>query len=215
MYSTDYKGFIKNLEEGLKNPLPGQDFQFSMAPEVRREMDYVTPGRPAAVMILLFPDADRIKIVFIKRTEYNGPHSGQISFPGGMFEIFDKDLEATAIRETTEETGISGIKINILGKLSLLHIPVSNFTVHPFVGVLQEIPVFKPDPAEVKYLITEDLSDFFNPFCRIREEWTLFGEAVNVPIFSINSHQIWGATAMILSEFLEVIDRSGLHPGSY
>jgi 8-oxo-dGTP pyrophosphatase MutT (NUDIX family) len=211
MFSTHYKDFIKNLEDGLKDPLPGRDFQFSMAPEVRKEMDYVTPGRPAAVMILLYPESDKIKIVFLKRTEYDGPHSGQISFPGGMFEIFDKDLKATAKRETAEETGISGNKIKVIGKLSLLHIPVSNFTVHPFVGVLQGIPAFKPDPSEVKYIITEDLSDFFSPSCRIKEQWTLFGDAVNVPIFSINSHQIWGATAMILSEFLEVIDRSGLH----
>ncbi len=100
-------------------------------------------------------------MVFIKRNEYDGPHSAQVSFPGGAWENRDRTLQHTAIRETREELGISG-ELEILGSLTDLHIPVSNFLVTPFVGWMAETPLFKPDPTEVQYVIEVPLQSLLS-----------------------------------------------------
>lgn len=157
-------------------------------------------------MILLFQENSEIKITFIKRTEYEGVHSGQISFPGGMKESSDRGLLHTSIRETSEETGIDGEDINILGEISPLFIPVSNFEVKPFVGYLKHTPEFHPDPVEVDHMIIIPLRHFLKKENLKKEKWNLSGEGVWVPFYSFKNYRIWGATAMILSEFLDIIE---------
>ena len=108
------------ISRELEKPLPGERAQYRMAPSSRRLKKYPPPEKEAAVLILLFPSDDDIFITFIRRAEYEGAHSGQISFPGGMVEMTDLSMEDTARRETAEETGIDPLKINLIGKLTPL-----------------------------------------------------------------------------------------------
>ena len=138
-------------------------------------------------------------------------HSGQIGFPGGKYEEIDKNLEATALRESHEEIGIQEQDVQIVGRLSDLYIPVSDFLVHPFVGYLDYAPMFVLQENEVKDILEVDFELFFLPKIlkkmdyRINEKMTLR----DVPYFDINGHVVWGATAMILGELLAIARKIG------
>ena len=190
--------------------LPGPPSAWQrMAPEIRGFPPAGQASRKAAVMILLFPDDDGISFVLIKRTEGKGPHSSQISLPGGMAESNDKNPIETAIRETMEETGVIGKDIKISGKLTDLIIPVSNTEVSPFIGYLDYEPAFNPDPSEVDYLILVPLKTLLDPDIIETEQKSILGKPVRVPCFHLNGEKIWGATAMILSEFIDLVDQAG------
>ena len=133
----DQKIFVQNIRRELGKKLPGQTYQYQMAPDDRRLQNLVKVGKPkdAAVLILLSSFHNGPELVFIKRTLYPGPHSGQISFPGGKADPSDPDLEYTALRETQEEIGVPSKQIRIIGSLTPLEIPVSHFKVHPFIGI--------------------------------------------------------------------------------
>jgi 8-oxo-dGTP pyrophosphatase MutT (NUDIX family) len=189
--------------EILSTKLPGEQAQLRMAPTFRGHIASLNLAKEAAVLALLYPSDGRLHLVFIKRNEYDGPHSAQISFPGGIREEGDLSLEDTALREAREEVGIDG-EIEVLGKLTPLHIPVSNFMVYPFVGWMTFTPLFHPDPSEVQYVVEaalEDLLDLSN-----RDSETLFHHdmPIEAPYFRIGKEKIWGATAMILSELLQL-----------
>jgi 8-oxo-dGTP pyrophosphatase MutT (NUDIX family) len=205
---------ISILERELGKPLPGRDAQYLMAPEFRGMP--VSPGksRDAAVMVCLFPGEKDIELVFIKRPDYEGPHGGQVSFPGGVFENSDADLAETAIRETREEIGIECPRSSVIGSLTPLMIPVSGMKVHPYVAYLDKKPEFTTDAREVDFLIIARLDELLNPSCIVREKWKLHGTEMIVPFYSIKGNVIWGATAMILSEFLVIISSSGPDPRS-
>jgi 8-oxo-dGTP pyrophosphatase MutT (NUDIX family) len=196
--------FIDQLEQALKSKLPGPKAQYKMAPELRLENKHGF-YQNAAVMILLFMRNGTWRTVLMKRPEYAGAHSNQISLPGGKFEEGDTDLEATALREIREEIGIDDSGIRILGKLSHLHIPVSGIEVLPVVGFYPEEPDFQPDPSEVAYLIETPLKDLMDPLNAREKFRTLMCKMVRVPYFQIGKEHVWGATAMILSEFLEIM----------
>ena len=195
----------EQLASELNKPLPGVDAQLRMSPAVRRPVTVEYQLKSAGVLILLYPHIGRIYTVFIKRTEYEGVHSGQVSLPGGMFEEKDGSFMNTALREANEETGIDISSVTIIGKLTPLHIPVSNVNVHAFVGVTDSRPVFIHDPSEVQYLIEESLDELMNEVNRKTRAMTLFGNEVIVPYFDIRGNHIWGATAMIISEFAEIM----------
>ncbi len=203
--------FSNRLRQALTRPLPGEEGQMGMAPEFRGEEIYSGDPKPAAVLILLFPHEENIGVVFIKRNEYNGPHSAQVSFPGGARETDDESLEKTALRETFEELGIKG-KIQILGSMSPLHIPVSNFLVTPFVGWMDEHPVYQPDPTEVQYVIESSLSVLLNPDNIRSGKWKQNKRSIDAPYYGVGEEKIWGATAMMLCEFLQVVSRMQQHP---
>ena len=196
--------FIDQLALDLKSILPGRKAQYKMAPELRLDNRHGY-YQNAAVMILLFIRAGSWHTVLMKRPEYAGAHSNQISLPGGKFEESDADLQETAMREIREEIGIDDKQIQILGCLSRLHIPVSGIEVLPLVGFYPDEPDFQPDPSEVTYLIEVPLEDLLNPVNSREKYRTLMCKLVKVPYFKIGEEQVWGATAMILSEFLEVI----------
>jgi 8-oxo-dGTP pyrophosphatase MutT (NUDIX family) len=191
--------------------LPGLNAQLRMAPELRhKDVRSMGEGRNAiksSVLILLYPsERDRPVIVFIQRPVYNGAHSGQISFPGGRYEIDDPGLEYTALRETHEEIGVKPEQVEVLGKLTDLYIPPSNFLVCPYVGVLDHPPVFNPDPQEVAAIIEVDFSLFFHKDnCTFKSVSLMDGDIIQTPCFNINGHVIWGATAMILEELLDTL----------
>jgi 8-oxo-dGTP pyrophosphatase MutT (NUDIX family) len=192
----------KVVSEGL----PGERAQREMAPDFRGEFSH--PGDPvvAAVLVLLYPDNEQVSTVFIKRNEYPGHHSAQVSFPGGAWEMGDPSLEHTALRETREELGISD-RVEVLGQLTNLYIPVSNFMVTPFVGIIDRRPDFNPDGTEVQFLIEVSLEALSDPARRGSELLVLHGLQMITPFYRVGDEKIWGATAMILSEFLQVVSR--------
>jgi 8-oxo-dGTP pyrophosphatase MutT (NUDIX family) len=199
---------IQKIEKSLQNELPGRAAQFKMT-NISRTLDDIVPSdaKLAGVKLLLFPKQDKLHLSFIQRTAKNpnDPHSGQISFPGGKLEPNDESLLACALRETEEEVGVLPSKIKVLGALTQLYIPVSNFDVYPFVGFLEEEPLFKLQESEVKSVITLPIDHFLNPENLDSTDITVRNFTMkNVPYFKAENNKIWGATAMILNEFLTI-----------
>ncbi len=201
--------WIIRLKDELLKPLPGEPLHELMAPSVRKPIQTDYPERHSSVLLLLYPVRDIIHIVFMKRQHDGGPHSGQISFPGGGAEKEDQSPIHTALREAYEETGVKPDMVEVLGTLTPLHIPVSNNIVLPVVGYMPRKPVFTIDQAEVDYLIEAPLSLLLKSSTTKTKYIDFNGNKITVPYFDIDNHHIWGATAMILSEFLEIVRRAG------
>jgi 8-oxo-dGTP pyrophosphatase MutT (NUDIX family) len=206
----DFQLLESELIQRLTKPLPGSPAHEKMVPPTRRESLYnpfpVNNVKYSAVLILLYPHEDSLNFVLIKRAQYDGVHSGQIALPGGQIEDSDKDLKFTALRESQEEIGIDIHQVSISGKLSEIYIPPSNFRVQPFVGFYSGKPVFQADGIETIRTIEVSLKDFLNPDLQTKKEvYRRNGAAVKVPCFYLNGEIVWGATAMILSEFLSVL----------
>lgn len=166
------------------------------------------PGdvRKAGVLILFYVKEDEIYIAFIKRNEYPGVHSGQVSFPGGGREDADADIISTALRETEEEIGINRNLIIQIGAISELFIPPSNFVVTPVIGYLETLPHFTPDPDEVDRVLEIRLKDLLEPGTVQEKEITIFPDIkLRVPCFFVEGEVIWGATAMMLCELLDLV----------
>ena len=206
-----YLNQISLLEKELKKDLPGKIFQDKMTPPGRESRHLLKtdsqPPQEAGILILLFPFHDELHTVFIKRTVKNGPHSGQISFPGGKVDRLDRNLEHTALRETTEELGVNSKNIKLLGALTPLYIPVSNYDVFPFIGFINKFTGFSIQPGEVQYAIMAKIQELQKPDTTGILEINQNKYTIKVPCYKIKDANIWGATAMILSEFLEVYGR--------
>jgi len=157
------------------------------------------------VLALLYERADTLCLPFTCRTETLELHKGQVSFPGGARELQDTDLAATAKRETREELGIPEGTVTILGPLTPLFIPVSGFCVYPYVGFAHGDPVMVPDAAEVAEVLEVSLPQLRDPAIREEEVHWREGQRFEIPVYRIGTHRIWGATAMILAEFLVVL----------
>ncbi len=201
---------ISNIENALKRPLPGAKGQYIMAPGYRPnyELDEVMKFNPriGGVLLLLDPSGDELKVILTLRKQYEGTHSGQMSFPGGKQEPSDTDLTQTALRETNEEIGISPNHIRVIGKLSELYIPPSNFLVYPTVGVLKEEASFKKDDAEVEEIVPIPLSFFLDEKSRGKTNIKIMGNStVDVPAYVYDRYTIWGATAIMMSEFVYLL----------
>lgn len=204
MHQNDY---IEQLKEELGKELPGQEFQLRMAPGIRLQSRTRSATKKAAVLILLYPNGQSLYTVFIRRAKYLGIHSGQISLPGGKMEQDDPDINTTALREAKEEIGVNSDDVKILGGLSQLLIPVSNMLVFPVVGYIPYKPVFNPDLSEVDGIIETPIGEFLRQgVIQNKIEKILFRE-VAVPFYNINGNHIWGATAMIISEFTGLLQR--------
>ena len=169
-------------------------------------------ARPSGVLCLLFPVADELNMLLMKRREDKGAHSGQVSFPGGSYEQSDADLRATALREAQEEIGIASADVDILGALTPLYIPVSNFNVYPFVGFSKQRPLYNLSKNEVSYTIEVTLSSLLHADRKTITDVT--SPAVPGLIRQVRAYKledgtiIWGATAMIISELEAVLDES-------
>lgn len=176
--------------------------QRRMSPAPRGWQRRDTPPRPAAVLILLYPELDeRLNIVLTLRNPNLRGHSGQVSFPGGKQDPEDKSPAATALRETCEEVGICDDKITVIGGLPKFYIPPSHFDVYPTVARCDSIPVFNSNPAEVAEIFSFALEDLLNPRCKHEERRRIQGYNVRIPYYDVKRHKVWGATAIILSEF--------------
>ncbi|NND09422.1 MAG: CoA pyrophosphatase [Saprospiraceae bacterium] len=180
--------------------------QRAMVPHAGR-LNPSIPRHPkeAAILILLFPSEGQIQTVFISRARHDSDvHSGQISFPGGQLESGDADHEACARRETHEEIGVKIPKKHLIGRLSPLYIPVSNFLVTPIMASIPYTPQFIPERKEVQSIVPTPLAHLLDVNTMAVKDMTISsGQKVpNVPFYQVDEHKIWGATAMILSECL-------------
>jgi 8-oxo-dGTP pyrophosphatase MutT (NUDIX family) len=200
---------IEWLRNRLRLTLPGRTAQERMMGRVvSMPLKIPDNARPSAVLCLLFPVNDELHMLLMKRKEDKTAHSGQVSFPGGRFENTDADLRATALREANEEVGIMPADVDILGALTPLYIPVSNFNVYPYVGYSENRPVYSLSHNEVSYTIEVPLAELLHPARKTITD--VISPAVPDVIRQVNAYKleagtiIWGATAMIISE-LEVV----------
>jgi 8-oxo-dGTP pyrophosphatase MutT (NUDIX family) len=203
---------ITQLENRLKLPLPGVEAQFRMAPSIRKPMDFpdVMKNKPvkSSVLVLLYPSNGELYTVLIKRNEYDGMHSNQVSLPGGKMDVTDRDEAHTALREAEEETGIIANDVTLLGQLTTFYVQPSNYIVYPFVGYINYTPEFKPEIKEVQFLIEapvsllRDKSIVKKTDIKVRQ-----GIVLEAPYYDISGHIVWGATAMMLSEFITILDQ--------
>lgn len=200
---------ITQLRERMKLPLPGLAAQERMMGRVVT-MPRTVPddARPSAVLCLLFPIDGELHVLLMKRREDSTAHSGQVSFPGGRYEQSDADLRATALREAQEEVGIMSADVEILGQLTSLYIPVSNFNVYPFVAYAAEKLTYHLSHDEVAYTLEVPLKELFHAQRKaltevVSPKFPDVKRKVNAYVLQ-DGTIIWGATAMMLSE-LEVI----------
>jgi 8-oxo-dGTP pyrophosphatase MutT (NUDIX family) len=197
------------LSPRLERPLPGHDAHTTMAPRyaARKEALSVQEKdcREAGVLALLLPhESPEPAVVLTIRRDHLPDHPGQISFPGGQREG-EETLTETALREAHEEIALDPTPVKILGALTPLYIPPSNFCVHPFVGVVAHEPDLRPTDREVGTVLRVPLRHLLTPSTRIVETWTLHGTDVDVPYYDVEGHTVWGATAMMLAELLAVV----------
>ncbi|MEA3316473.1 MAG: CoA pyrophosphatase [Bacteroidota bacterium] len=199
-----FENYINLLYKELKKELPGIKAQNKMAPIKHLNNTKFSKRKiNAAILLLLYPKDNNIYTILIKRPIYNGDHSGQISFPGGKYEHFDNNFKQTALRETYEEIGVPSSKINILGSLTQLSIPVNNYKIYPFVGYSNKKPIFTPN-HEVEKILEIDISTLSEKNIQLINNTSSNGFNFKAPTYKINNYDIWGATAMILSEFSEI-----------
>ena len=158
-------------------------------------------GRVGAVLLLLFTELDRTKIVLTRRCEKLSHHAGQISLPGGRVDP-GETTQQTALRETHEEIGVPPTNIEILGKLNQVYIPPSDFTVTPYVGWFEGLPNFTPSENEVAEVITTSIGHLLDPATLSNGAINVDDRQLNVPFYNVDDHRVWGATAIILREFL-------------
>lgn len=202
--------FKEVIRQRLTGPLPGIPAQMRMAARYIPRADNIPKdARASAVLALLYPREAELTLLLIRRTQDGNVHGGQISFPGGKKEQYDADLRATALREAQEEVGIMSDRVEILGGLTQLYIPVSNFQVFPFVAYSESRPLFQINTTEVDEIIEVPmhklLQEEFKSTVSIRSN---SAPTVNlkVPAYVPADNQIiWGATAMILAEFETVL----------
>ena len=197
------------LSQKLNNtPLPGIPAQMQMAPASRKaelERRPVPEPRKSAVLISFFSRNKAIYLIMIKRAVDDSVHSGQIAFPGGKAEMEDVTLKHTALRETYEEIGIEPSKVEIVGKLTDLYIPPSNFMVSPFVGILKEAPRFITN-HEVERVLVIPLAELMNPVNRVEKTIIVRRLPLQVPCYTLDREIVWGASSMMLAELLEVLN---------
>ena len=195
----------ENIKKALSQSLPGSTSHRRMLP-VNRELvagsDDQSRLKHSSVLLLLYPENNELHVCLIKRPAHMKHHAGQIALPGGRIEKGETALE-TALRETNEEIGILSTEIEILGTLSELYVQVSRFQIHPFVGWLSKKPEFVLCENEVEKTISFPLKNMKNAMEEV-ELKTITG-TIKVPCFTFDGEIIWGATAMILSEFYDVL----------
>ena len=203
------------IKAQVEHNLPGMEAHKTMLPKGRSiPNDYlnnIENYKKSAVFALLFQEENHIHLLLTQRHDYEGKHSGQISFPGGKKEEQDENLLITAYRETYEEVGIHKKSIELIGSLSPLYIPVSNFFVQPYLGYVSTLPPVVLNEREVKSVVKFPLHALNNPsLLKIKKIEASSGMYLTVPAFELGDHTIWGATAMMLREIGEIIKPLGI-----
>ncbi len=204
--------FIDFLKNACNNELPGIDSHSILAPKFKgKSFRNMTPSKDAkesAVMLILEPNSESndFNIIFTLRSAYLNKHSGQISFPGGRLDM-NETPEQAAMRETKEEIGIDESNYKVIAKLSTLYVPPSNNIIYPFVAVLEKKSNYSINPDEVEEIFSVNINNF-NLNTAIKFYTDVFdGLEVQIPYFDVHkSTKLWGATSMILAEFLFLYD---------
>lgn len=197
----------QKLQIRLINNLPGKDEQWRMRVTSDKSYNFDNTEEDAiqsAVLILLYEENGVICFTLTERTQTVEHHRGQISLPGGAREA-DEKLSSTAIRETQEEIGIYAYDVDLIGALSPLFVPVTGFIINPFVGIINANFEPQPAPEEVETVISVHVNELLNDDNELQEKRNLRGYDMNIPYFLLSGHKVWGATAMILSEFKTVL----------
>lgn len=203
----NFKILRNNLNEKLQIELPEAKSHIKFAPvkSIFKNYNTIPSGAiKSSVLILLYPENDKIFFPVIERVKDGRIHSGQISLPGGHYENYDKTVINNALREANEEIGIIKSDVEIIGKLSPLYIPVSNFVVFPVLGAVNYVPKFIPDKNEVEKIFSININELKNPYIT-NEIVNVRNTKIKVPFYNFKNVKIWGATAMILSEFADIL----------
>jgi len=201
---------VRRLRERLLDPLPGDSAHAPMRAlpigDLTPRFDHSLPPKPGGVLILLYEDeGGLIRFPVIKRQEYIGAHSGQVSLPGGKSEE-GEDPIFTALRECEEEIGVDRKSLVVLGRLTNFFVIPSNFIITPVIAAANFIPAFKPDPYEVARIMSFSLNDLLKDDAVKQSEIVAAGKfRLMAPHFEIDGEIVWGATAMMLNEFRTVV----------
>ena len=216
----EVKKLINKLRKSLAKELPGINSWERMAVKsqegnsiesesLQKYSKWLTEEKlsvmkKAAVLIGFFEKENNWHFPLIKRPMHEKNHPGQIALPGGAREK-NETLEETALREAFEEVGIIPNNVEIIGKLTPLPVPVSNYLIYPFVGIINKEPEWKINDDEVAELMILKLDDLIEADNGYSENWDLRGNKVKVPVFKLSDKTIWGATATVLCEMLDLI----------
>ena len=200
---------IDDVRRALTRPRPGLEAQARMAPPYRRNQmaEMLNPPadcKQAGVLILLYPQNGLLCFPLTRRPDSVEFHKGQIGLPGGSRENAES-LRQAALREAQEEIGVEQSAVEVLGQLTSLYILPSNFCVQPFVGYTPRRPDFQIEEKEVAELIEAPLEMLLDPASAHEEDWDIRGESWRIPFYRFGPHKIWGATAMILAEFVALL----------
>jgi 8-oxo-dGTP pyrophosphatase MutT (NUDIX family) len=196
------------LRARLAETLPGVEAQMRFSPTPPhpgwRAGHFPEDARAAAALLLLYPADSGVALPLTVRASGLLRHAGQISLPGGAVDVGETLAEA-ALRESAEEIGVDPSAVRVLGELTPVYVLVSGFTLHPIVGITDHRPEFQPAPYEVAEVLEVSLEHLRDASrirmgSRVRE-----GVAIEYPYFDLLGHQVWGATAMVLGEFICLI----------
>lgn len=204
---------IKQLFKAIiENQLPGEDAHLMMLPKGRElssisRKEAVAPKQASVAIHLFFTELEEPYLILIKRSVYEGAHSGQIAFPGGKSDKKDKSLIQTALRESHEEIGLQADESQLIGALSPVYIPISNFDVYPFLFLHFISEELVPENREVSEILTVSLAEIIDNKNIHTKEITLKdnNETIEVTGFLLQENWVWGASALILNEVKEVL----------
>lgn len=210
----NFDSFLNAISKIEHIPLPGEESQVKMSPAYRVQLMEAQRrlqkyARKAGVMALFYPDKHHhTYLILILRKTYSGVHSAQVGFPGGKLEPEDPSLEYAALRETFEEVGVPISEVKVVKAMTSMYIPPSNFMVYPFIGIAHKTPHFLKQDDEVEALIEVALPDFLDD-ANVGSQMlmTSLGKKVEVPIFKLEGHTVWGATAMMLCEIKDLLKK--------
>lgn len=204
-----FDDLITHLKQRLSGTLPGNTAHSLMRAvpvgDVLPNFEHKLPPKPGGVLILLYQQDGVLRFPLIKRQEYLGAHSGQVSLPGGRAET-GEDAVQTALRECEEEIGVSRSEPVVLGNLSNFFVIPSNFIITPVIAAIPSVPLFKPDPYEVARILSCPLEDLLKDDAVKQKEILAAGKfRLMAPHFEIEGEIVWGATAMMLNEFRTIL----------
>ena len=196
------------LRSAGRGPLPGADAHRRLAPQPRpgwRPGEVPDHATPAAALVLLYPLDDAPHVLLTVRAGRLGKHAGQVSFPGGLIDPGESIPEA-ALREAFEEVGLDPASVRLVAALSPLYITVSNYAIHPVLGIADATPPLHPSAAEVARLLPVRVADLADPGNLRRGTRWRDHLHCEVPYFEVRNERVWGATAMVLAELLDMLD---------
>lgn len=208
MFFTEIEKLANRIASGN---LPGKEAQIRMVSDRFKdryfELQPNAQTREGAVLILLYPEKDTLGLPLILRPQNEkGVHSGQAAFPGGKKDETDKDFIQTALREAQEEVSLDISEVKILGQISPLFVFASNFMVYPTVAYTEKKPCLQANPAEVAEIFFTDIDTLKNPVTIKKTLISTPQYTFEAPYFDIAGKIVWGATAMMLSELIAILE---------